>query len=459
MDAIIMQYRERQEELVADTQAILARSDAEKRDLDNEEAKQIDENTAEFDRLKAEIGRRERAIAQAGELNASAGRRTVADAEAFDDDGPARPQARGERARPAETVPERPRAQVLGQTARQSATYGFRHFGEYVAAVRTAGVRGGDVDQRLMAATASTYGNEGAGGDGGFAVPPEYRATILERVLGEDSLLSRCDQQTASGNSMTYPSDSTVPWGSDGIQAYWESEASAMTQTKPKIGDNTVRLHKLAALVPMTEELLEDAPAMGSYVARKAAEKIDFKVSNAIARGNGVGQPLGFLNSPALVTVAAESGQTADTIVAANVVKMYAAMPSRNRMNAIWLIHPDAEPQLSLMTLGQMPVYLPPGGLSNNPYGTLFGRPVIPHQVCETVGDVFDIGFVDLSQYLALIKAGGLKSQTSIHLWFDQDLTAFKFTLRIGGQPWWASSVASRDGSFALSPFVTLAAR
>ena len=56
MDAIIMQYRERQEELVADTQAILARSDAEKRDLDNEEAKQIDENTAEFDRLKAEIG-------------------------------------------------------------------------------------------------------------------------------------------------------------------------------------------------------------------------------------------------------------------------------------------------------------------------------------------------------------------------------------------------------------------
>jgi len=52
MDAIIMQYRERQEELVADTQAILARSDAEKRDLDNEEAKQIAEKTAEFDRLK-----------------------------------------------------------------------------------------------------------------------------------------------------------------------------------------------------------------------------------------------------------------------------------------------------------------------------------------------------------------------------------------------------------------------
>ena len=212
------------------------------------------------------------------------------------------------------------------------------------------------------------------------------------------------------------------------------------------------------------EQRAKRQPGAGAFVLFvkgffRARQRV-FANKGAITNGgNGVGQPLGFLNSPALVTVAAESGQTADTIVAANVVKMYAAMPSRNRMNAIWLIHPDAEPQLSLMTLGQMPVYLPPGGLSNNPYGTLFGRPVIPHQVCETVGDVFDIGFVDLSQYLALIKAGGLKSQTSIHLWFDQDLTAFKFTLRIGGQPWWASSVASRDGSFALSPFVTLAAR
>ena len=459
MDAIILQDRERQEELVADSQAILARADAEKRDLDTEEAKQIDDNTAEFDRLKADIDRRERAIAQASELRASAGRRTVPDAEAFDDDTGGRPQARAERSRASETVSERPRAQVLGPTARQSATFGFRHFGEFVAAVKAAGVRGGETDGRLMAATASTYGNEGSGADGGFAVPPEYRATIMERALGQDSLFSRCDQMTASGNSMTYPSDSTTPWGSDGIQAYWESEASAMTQTKPKLGDNTIRLHKLAALVPVTEELLEDAPAMGSYVARKAAEKIDFKISNAIVRGNGVGQPLGFLNSGALVTQAAESGQTADTIVAANVLKMFSCMPIQSRQTAVWLIHPDAEPQLPLMTVGQMPVYMPPGGLSNSQYGMLLGRPVIPHQVCETVGDVGDIMLVDFSQYLALVKAGGVKSQTSIHLWFDQDLTAFKFTLRMGGQPWWNSTVAARDGSQVSSPFVALAAR
>jgi hypothetical protein len=74
---------------------------------------------------------------------------------------------------------------------------------------------------------------------------------------------------------------------------------------------------------------------------------------------------------------------------------MWAACRS-SRRTAVWLIHPDAEVQLPLMTLGQQPVYMPPGGLRDNPFGTLLGRPVIPHQVCETVGDLGDIMLVDL---------------------------------------------------------------
>jgi hypothetical protein len=66
---------------------------------------------------------------------------------------------------------------------------------------------------------------------------------------------------------------------------------------------------------------------------------------------------------------------------------------------------------------------------------------------------------VDLLQYLTVTKAGGIKSDVSIHLWFDQNLTAFRFTVRIAGQPWWSGSIASRDGSFTQSPFVALAAR
>jgi HK97 family phage major capsid protein len=98
-------------------------------------------------------------------------------------------------------------------------------------------------------------------------------------------------------------------------------------------------------------------------------------------------------------------------------------------------------------------------------YGSLWGRPVIPHQVAETIGDVGDVMLVDLKQYLTVTKTGGgrdangLKSDVSIHLWFDQDMVAFRFTLRVAGQPWWPSAIAQRDGSNTQSPYVTLAAR
>jgi HK97 family phage major capsid protein len=310
-----------------------------------------------------------------------------------------------------------------------------------------------------MAAAASTFGNESSGTDGGFAVPPDFREAIFEKAFGEDSLISRTDQQPVSGNSLTFPTDMSTPWGSGGITTFWTGEAAAVTQSKPISENVNIRLHKLSCLVPVTDELMDDAPAMGSYVSRKAAEKIDFRISDAIAHGTGVGQPLGFMNSAALITQAAEGSQVADTIVAGNVVNMLSRLPVQSRRTAVWLIHPDAEPQLPLMTIANQPVYLPPGGLSQSPFGTLLGRPVIPHQVCQTVGDLGDIMLVDLSQYLIALKAGGIKAQSSIHLWFDQGITAFRFDLRIAGQPWWSGTTASKNGSHTMSPFVSLAAR
>jgi hypothetical protein len=57
------------------------------------------------------------------------------------------------------------------------------------------------------------------------------------------------------------------------------------------------------------------------------------------------------------------------------------------------------------------------------------------------LGDIMLAGF---SQDLAVRQAAGVVVQTSIHLWLDQHLTAFKFTFRLTGQPWWAATRAMR---------------
>lgn len=460
-DAVIDAHRDRQSALMEASQAILNRAEGETRDLTETEQGEVEGLTREFDDLERQINLREIVNRQNERLSAPRGRRTEADP--IDGDEPPvndqRPQNRAPVEQPGRRVPAEPRATARG-------TLGFRHLGEFANAVRMGSMRGGEMDPRLRNAAVSTYGSEGTGADGGFAVPPDYRSDILSKVFNEDSLLARTDRLQSSSNTLTLPTDETTPWQtSGGIQSYWTAEGAAKTQSKPALGETTLKLHTLATLVPVTEELLEDSPAMGAYLNRKAPEKMDFKVSDAIVRGTGVGQPLGFLNSPALVTVSKESAQTADTVNVTNLAKMWGRLPVQSRRNAVWLMHPDAEAQLPLMTLANMPVYLPAGGVNNPMYGNLWGRPVIPHQVAETIGDLGDVMLVDLSQYLTVTKTGngrdanGMRSDVSIHLWFDQDMVAFRFTLRVAGQPWWAAAITQRDGSNTQSPFVVLEAR
>lgn len=459
----IEELQGRLETLKADNDAILAKAQAEKRDLSTEESSQFDRNQEAFDITVANIQRLQKDADQQAILTKGTGRVTK----------PAAPAAEPESLTDSNPAPRKPSIVPVDNPV-FAKTGGFRSLGDMAYFVRRAALEGGSTDPRLeRLAAASTYGSESSGADGGFAVPTEFRTAIMSTVLGEGSLASFCDQVTTSGNTFSCPVDETSPWQtSGGILANWEGEAQAGGQSKPSLQDRTVKVNKLKCLVPMTDELLEDASGMDSYLRRKAPEKIGFKLNLAILQGTGAGMPLGVLNSPALVTVAKNNPQTADTLTGKNIIEMYSRLYAPSRQNAVWVINPDIEPMLYKLSIagtdnegnsatgwGAM-VYLPPNGLSTSPYGTLMGRPVIPSQACETLGDLGDIFFVDFKQYLLLLKSGtNPRVETSMHLWFDQDLTAFKFILRVGGMPWWSTTLAARDGSATYSPYVTLEAR
>jgi HK97 family phage major capsid protein len=102
---------------------------------------------------------------------------------------------------------------------------------------------------------------------------------------------------------------------------------------------------------------------------------------------------------------------------------------------------------------------LPAGSVAGSPYATLMGRPVVPVQACKTVGDEGDIILTDLTQYLVAVKAGGVKTDVSMHLYFDYGQQAYRFTFRMAGQPWWNSTISPENGTNTLSATVTLAAR
>lgn len=431
-------------------------ADAEKRALTEDEVAEIDTIQARFEHVEEEIDRRESIAEINARVATPAGRQT--DVDDIND---------AEKPEPAKRRPAGKKAPAQARDAADVGRHGFRSFGEFAQSVKSA-VRAapGSIDPRLTMNAPTTTSTEGTGADGGFAVPPDFRTAIMEKVMGEDSLIGRTDQLTSSSNSITLPKDETTPWQtSGGIQATWEGEGSQLSQSKVALDQNTIRLNKLTALVPVTEELLEDSSALSTYINRKTPEKFDFKINDAIINGTGAGQPKGILASDCLVTVAKESGQAADTIVYENIVNMWSRIYGPSRSKGVFLYNQDIEPQLMKLAFPNggsgtvVPVYMPPGGLSQSPYATLMGRPMIPTQACPSLGDAGDLIFADLSQYMTAMKTGGVRQDVSMHLWFDYDTTAFRFIMRVAGLPWWGSAITPKNGSNTLSCFVNLEAR
>lgn len=341
----------------------------------------------------------------------------------------------------------------------------FKSLGEQLLAVyQASSPERVTLDNRLKA----TGLQEGNPSDGGFLVQHDFAAELLRRTYDTAILGSRVRRIPISANSngvkINAIDETSRADGSrfGGVQAYWTAEAAQMTGSRPKFRQISLELEKLTGLCYATDELLRDAQALESVILTAFPEEFNFKIDDAILRGTGAGMPQGILNSAALVTVDAETGQGADTVEPENIVKMWSRMWGRSRSNAVWLINQDVEPQLFTMALnvgtGGVPVYMPANGLSAAPYATLMGRPVIPCEQCGTVGDVGDILLVDLSQYIWIDK-GGIDSASSVHVQFLYNETVFRFIYRADGQPAWNNVLTPFQSSNTLSPFVALAAR
>ena len=357
---------------------------------------------------------------------------------------------------------------VVSENVTNDPKGGFNFVGEFMKAVHgasTAQRNGMAIDQRLLinAAAPGTFANESSGTDGGFLIPAEFGKNIFQLSLTDNALLPMTDEVNVIGNGMSFPKDETTPWGSNGVRAYWQGEATAPGGTKPVFGMTSLRLKKLMALVPVSDEMLDDSSALASYLPKKIGASMQWKTNEAILFGPGAGLPQGALVSGAVVTIAKDAGQAANTLTALNLANMIARLPEGSFPNAVWIINNDVLPALFTLTLGNYPIYIPTGGVTGgatgSPYGTLLGRPIIVSQHANTFSAQGDVLLVDLSYYQTITKSGGIQTATSMHLYFDADATAFRTTFRIDGQSKIAAAITPAKGTNKLSPFVQLAAR
>lgn len=368
------------------------------------------------------------------------------------------------------TDDKRPRDIKVGDNGADDPRLGFKTGHDQIRSVikwyqQDQAARDDDRMKRLVAMSTkapSTYANEGLGADGGFLLAPQFGNEVLAFTFDDESLYGRTDNYTTGSNNLTLPRDETTPWGTNGVQVYWTAEAAQATQSKLKIGQTNLILEKLTALVPCTDEMLQDSfVGLGQYITRQAGERIRWAVDEAIVNGGGAGKPLGFLNSGAIVSQAKVTSQTAATVNLTNCASMISRIPSSSLRSLVWLCHPSVLPQLMIMTNGNNSLWIASGEIEGKGpmLGRFMGIPLVPSQHCQILGTQGDIFLVDLSQYVTLSKGDGIQTAMSMHLFFDYNVSTFRFNFRCAGRPWQSSYFTSAYGSFTQSPFVTLDTR
>ena len=336
----------------------------------------------------------------------------------------------------------------------------FKSLGEMLVEVRKATVWPNLTDNRLFSAKSSGL-NEATPSQGGFLVQQTLASGLLEATWGLGQVLQYFKPMSIGPNSngmlFNAVDESTRVDGSrgGGVLGYWLEEGGDKTATKPKFRQINLKLKKVAAAMYATDELLDDAVALESWIMRYVPDELRFKVEDAIIEGNGVGKPLGILQNGAGSFVSA-TRLNATQINDADIVQMWAQRYTGVN-DYVWFGNAEIGPYLHQMTLSTTPSYMPAGGRSGAPYATLMGRPYHDIEYCPALGTLGDLMLVSPSQY-SLISKGGIQAASSIHVQFLNDETTFRFVYRVDGTPNWNSAVTPFKGSATVSPFVGLAA-
>ncbi len=308
--------------------------------------------------------------------------------------------------------------------------------------------------------------NEAIPQDGGFLVGTD-QSTELEKKMHDEAVFTpkatlRTISQGANSIDFYGRKENSRATGSryGGVRVYKVAEGGTITPSQMEFYKYTLKPEKYASMVYATDEVINDARILEAEIMDAVPSEMAFELDNDFLVGSSAGYPQGVLNSNSLVTVPKESGQAATTLVAENIINMWARRWVRG--NYTWYINQDVTPQLHQLNLpvgtGGALVYTPPGGLAGSPYGTLYGAPVIETEFNKTLGTVGDIVLADWSQY-KYATVGNMKVASSMHVAFVTDQMAWRFTNRFDGQSTWEAALTPLNGTNTVSPFIALATR
>jgi len=335
---------------------------------------------------------------------------------------------------------------------------GFESFDQFLRAVHS-----GLHHPQLKPITETRVMGELIGSSGGFLVPEEYGAMLLDGSLEQEIVRPRAQVWPMTSATRKIPGFDGGDHTSGlfgGFTGTWLAENATATEVDAKFRLIELNAKKLACYTKASNELVADGMSFEQILGSALTSCVAWYLDYACLQGLGSGQPLGLLRDPALIVVGAETGQAKSSIVYENLTKMYARLHPAclNSSSCVWIANSTCVPELMKVSIvtgtagAHYPVLKEDAGRFY-----IFGKQVLLTEKVPAVGLQGDLAIVDLSQY-----AVGLRKEVSLERsnapgWL-QDAASYRAIVRCDGMGTWGKAVTPKNGD-SLSWAVTLAAR
>lgn len=270
---------------------------------------------------------------------------------------------------------------------------------------------------------------EGTDSAGGYLVPDEFAPTLI-RVIEQYGIARRGATVIPMSKK-----DYNLPALSAGVTVYWPGENAAITESQPTLTNVGLTAKKLAALVPISGELMEDSSlALANLLATLVGEAMAAEEDRVAFVGSTTGgDPFnGILNTSGVTAVVMDTGTGFGDVKADHLADMIATVTSGAAAGAKFYMHRTIFNVIrKLKDTQNNPIYAPPGGMQP---ATIWGYPFeLVEQMPALTGSGASKPFIAFGN-LKHLMFGDRKRMTidqSIHYKFNYDLTYLRFIERI----------------------------
>jgi len=237
----------------------------------------------------------------------------------------------------------------------------------------------------------------GTDSEGGYLVPDEFERMLVKALEDENIIRTLAHVITSSSG------DKKIPVVASNGTASWVDEGAAIPESDDTFGQVNLGAHKLATMLKISEELLNDSAFnLEQYAAKEFGRRIGRAEEQAFITGSGTGRPTGFLSSAQVgVTTAGAAAITLDEII-----DLYHSLREPYRRNAVFVVNDMTIKAVRKLKDNTGQYLWQPSVIVGSP-DTILGKPVKTSSFMPTIeAGAKTVAFGDFSYYWIADRQG-----------------------------------------------------